>query len=80
MVAIALPSSWGGRAAFSEATLALLDDTGWYVTNRENAGKLIWGKGAGCSFLTGACCCFVVDHTAVGTFSFVLFLSPYLGR
>lgn len=54
MVSVNLASSWGGRAVFSDFTLALLDDTGWYVTIRENAGKLIWGKGAGCSFLTGA--------------------------
>jgi len=41
---------------FSEFTLALLESTGWYVPDyAEYADPFNWGKGQGCSFLTGSC-------------------------
>jgi leishmanolysin len=41
---------------FSEFTLALLESTGWYVPDYEGyADPFEWGKGQGCSFLTGSC-------------------------
>ena len=43
------------RAIFSNITLALLEDTGWYSPNWEAAGALKWGRGAGCSMMTGSC-------------------------
>ena len=70
-------------------TLALLEDSGWYVVagsgstaaNIDALGKLDWGKGDGCTFLSAACayastdkefCTSSVltcgnDHTAIGT-------------
>jgi len=41
---------------FSEFTLALLESTGWYVPDYDGyADPFFWGKGQGCSFLTGSC-------------------------
>ncbi|XP_065916685.1 uncharacterized protein [Dysidea avara] len=45
---------------FSEFTLALLEDSGWYKGNYTalsalNKRSLEWGKGLGCSFLTQRC-------------------------
>jgi len=40
---------------FSEFTLALLESTGWYVPDYSYADPFHWGKGQGCSFLTGSC-------------------------
>ena len=39
------------RAAFSNITLALMHDSGWYVPNFEHAAYLEWGHLAGCDFL-----------------------------
>jgi len=40
----------------SEFTLALLESTGWYVPDYDGyADTFAWGKGQGCSFLTGSC-------------------------
>jgi leishmanolysin len=41
--------------AFSNITLGLLDDTGWYKTNRSKAEYLSWGKGMGCDFYMKRC-------------------------
>jgi hypothetical protein len=40
---------------FSELTLALLEDTGWYVANYSLAGQLLWGQGMGCNFTNQSC-------------------------
>lgn len=42
-------------------TMSLLDDSGFYVTNRSYAEDLIWGKGQGCTFATAKCDQWVVD-------------------
>lgn len=52
MVSIDPVSTWGGKATFSDVTLAWMDDTGWYVSNKERQGKHLWGHQAGCDFLT----------------------------
>jgi len=40
----------------SEFTLAILESTGWYVPDYAGyADPYFWGKGQGCSFLTGSC-------------------------
>jgi len=40
---------------FSELTLSVLEDTGWYVANYSQAGQLLWGQGMGCEFVEQAC-------------------------
>lgn len=43
-------------AAFSNFTIALLKDTGYYESVREYPNdNLIWGKEKGCSFVNKAC-------------------------
>ncbi|CAB9497966.1 Leishmanolysin-like peptidase [Seminavis robusta] len=36
-------------------TLALMEDTGWYQVNYQNASVPTFGLGAGCEFMNGAC-------------------------
>jgi hypothetical protein len=36
---------------FSAISLALMEDTGWYVGNWSNAYYLDWGRNAGCAFV-----------------------------
>jgi len=36
-------------------TLALLEDTGWYVANFTQSRKSSFGLGAGCDFVNGPC-------------------------
>lgn len=40
---------------FSELTLALLEDSGWYRVNYTQAGQLLWGHGMGCDFTNRGC-------------------------
>lgn len=40
---------------FSDLTLALLEDTGWYLTNNSLTGALLWGQGMGCNFASKSC-------------------------
>lgn len=47
-------STWGGRPIVSEITLSLMEDSGWYVPHYDQAGKLVWGRKAGCALVTGA--------------------------
>ena len=43
-------------ASFSNFTLALLKDTGWYADiNMDMADPFIWGINTGCTFLDGNC-------------------------
>jgi len=39
----------------SPLTLALMEDSGWYVANYTNAKILPWGHGVGCNFLSRKC-------------------------
>eukprot|EP01083_Nonionella_stella_P138162 420446_1 len=36
-------------------TLALMEDSGWYQVDYDFAEPYVWGKDAGCAFLTGEC-------------------------
>lgn len=45
----------------SNLTLSLLDDTGFYKTDRNYAEVFVWGKGKGCSFATDYCSEWEVD-------------------
>eukprot|EP00825_Cyclidium_porcatum_P034289 TRINITY_DN360_c0_g1_i26.p1 TRINITY_DN360_c0_g1~~TRINITY_DN360_c0_g1_i26.p1 ORF type:complete len:607 (+),score=41.90 TRINITY_DN360_c0_g1_i26:937-2757(+) len=43
------------QAIYSNFTLALLKDTGWYSVNLSQADPIMWGKNKGCSFFESAC-------------------------
>ncbi len=45
----------GGISAISEITLALLEDSGWYKTNKFTGGLFMFGRKKGCGFLKGKC-------------------------
>ena len=40
---------------YSWLTLALLEDSGWYIPDYDKAQPLSWGAGAGCDFATKSC-------------------------
>ena len=45
-------TGWSTRdSIFSNLTLALFQDTGWYIPNWEVGETLLFGKNAGCNFL-----------------------------
>jgi hypothetical protein len=35
---------------YSRITMALMEDTGWYLPNYDMADQLKWGRGLGCEF------------------------------
>lgn len=35
---------------YSRITMALMEDTGWYLPNYDLADELSWGKDLGCNF------------------------------
>lgn len=39
----------------SNITLALMEDTGWYIANYSMAEPMSWGKGLGCDFVMKSC-------------------------
>jgi len=43
------------QPAYSMITLALMEDSGWYVPDYSRAHPLTWGRGAGCDFATKSC-------------------------
>jgi len=48
-------SALNTEMVFSEITLALLEDSGWYQVNYYTGGLFRFGKNRGCSFLTEKC-------------------------
>lgn len=44
-----------GGASISPLTLALLEDSSWYVGNYTTSTEMPFGRGAGCQFAHGAC-------------------------
>ncbi|XP_070535465.1 leishmanolysin-like peptidase isoform X2 [Ptychodera flava] len=40
---------------FSRLALAVMEDTGWYSVNYDNAEPLIWGQNLGCDFAKKSC-------------------------
>ena len=40
---------------YSRITLALMEDTGWYMPNYELADELKWGHNLGCDFALESC-------------------------
>ena len=47
---------------YSRLTLALLEDSGWYITDFSKAQPLSWGAGAGCQFATKSCMELLADR------------------
>lgn len=43
------------NSIYSRLTLAVLQDTGWYVANFSVADKLEWGRNLGCDFVKKSC-------------------------
>jgi len=43
------------KPVYTRLTLALLEDSGWYIPDYSKAQELSWGKGAGCDFATKSC-------------------------
>eukprot|EP00731_Ephydatia_muelleri_P023569 Em0015g1152a len=49
---------------FSNLTLAVLQDTGWYQVNYSMAQPLVWGKSAGCPFVSSSCLGYINSRQA----------------
>lgn len=47
----AMTASEVPNAALSKFTLSLMEDSGWYCPNYENAAPIFFGAGLGCDFL-----------------------------
>lgn len=43
------------NSVFSRITLAMMEDTGWYLADYDKASPLHWGKGLGCEFAMTSC-------------------------
>jgi len=43
------------KPVYTRMTLALLEDSGWYIPDYSHAQELSWGKGAGCEFAVKSC-------------------------
>eukprot|EP01083_Nonionella_stella_P015131 42353_1 len=49
------PITYSQQSYYSQFTLALMEDSGWYAVNYEYAEPYAFGKNAGCSFLSDEC-------------------------
>ena len=47
--------AYGNGGMVSSLTLAIMEDTGFYLAQHENAGCLAWGRAQGCSFVSSRC-------------------------
>lgn len=52
------------NSVYSRITLAVLQDTGWYVANFSSAERLDWGKDLGCDFATKSCKSWIDERRA----------------
>ncbi|XP_028846079.1 leishmanolysin-like peptidase [Denticeps clupeoides] len=68
----AMTGSHTQNRVFSRITLAIMEDTGWYIANYSMAENLEWGKGLGCDFVMKSCK-FWMDHQRQAKHT----LSPY---
>ncbi|KAH8871406.1 Leishmanolysin-like peptidase [Schistosoma japonicum] len=46
----------------SPITLAMMEDTGWYIPNYALSQSFSWGKGRGCTFATGSCLEYMLEQ------------------
>ena len=49
------PQVVDGPAVYSDLSLAVLADSGWYQVNFDYADKVVWGSGKGCEFVLEKC-------------------------
>lgn len=51
----AMTGTYTQNPIISRITLALMEDTGWYKVNYNNAAELEWGRNLGCDFVKRSC-------------------------
>lgn len=51
---------------FSRITLALMEDTGWYIANYSMAEEMSWGRNLGCDFVLKSCKDWISQKSARG--------------
>lgn len=51
----AMTGTYTQNPVISRVTLALMEDTGWYSVDYDNAEELEWGKNLGCDFVKRSC-------------------------
>lgn len=54
------------NSVYSRLTLAVLQDTGWYVANFSKAEKLDWGQNLGCEFAKQSCKSWINKRRSLG--------------
>lgn len=54
------------NSVYSRLTLAVLQDTGWYVANFSRAERLEWGKDLGCDFAKKSCKSWIDERRTSG--------------
>lgn len=54
------------NTVFSRVTLALMEDTGWYLVNYEMADPLRWGRNLGCLFTKNSCAAWMKAQKTAG--------------
>ncbi|RTG87747.1 leishmanolysin-like peptidase [Schistosoma bovis] len=47
----------------SPITLAMMEDTGWYIPNYALSQSFSWGRGRGCTFATGSCLEYMLEQS-----------------
>ncbi|CAH8517889.1 unnamed protein product [Schistosoma turkestanicum] len=50
----------------SPITLAMMEDTGWYISNYALSQSFSWGRGRGCTFATGSCLEYMLEQNNHG--------------
>ena len=50
-----MTSTLGSKPVISRTTLALLEDSGWYLPDYSYASRLTWGFHQGCHFANSTC-------------------------
>lgn len=68
MVSTIAFSTYNKPVQISGATLALMEDTGWYVPQYQAQGFLEWGRKKGCEFLNSSCNAYAAANPLSGEF------------
>ncbi|XP_059146566.1 leishmanolysin-like peptidase [Physella acuta] len=51
----AMTGTYTQNSVISRITLAMMEDTGWYIADYSKAGDYEWGRGLGCEFVQESC-------------------------
>ena len=62
---------------YSRITMALMEDTGWYMPNYELADDLKWGRGLGCDFALQSCLEWMETRRTRGSISNCLWIKEH---